>query len=52
MRDKHEVTLVQARVSNHRRHDLDDDRRTHDEYRRTEGIPRLEHSSCPSRSSW
>ena len=44
-----------------RRHDLDDDRRTpacadtadrHDEYRRTEGIPRFEYSSCPSCSSW
>ena len=43
MRDEHEVTLAtQARASNHRRHDIDDDRRTCDEYRRTQGIPRFE----------
>jgi len=29
VRDEHEMTLVtHARVSNHRRHDFDDDRRT------------------------
>lgn len=43
MRDEHEVTLAtQARASNHRRHDINDDRRTCDEYRRTQGIPRFE----------
>ena len=42
VRDEHEVALVtQARVSRYWRHDLDADRRTRDEYRRTEGIPRL-----------
>jgi len=43
VQDEHEMTLVtQARVSNHRRHDHDDDRRTRDEHRQTESIPRFE----------
>jgi hypothetical protein len=43
MGDEHEIALVtQARVSNHRRHDFDDDRRTRNEYGRTEGISRFQ----------
>ena len=39
MRDEHEGSLViQARVSNHRRHDPDDDRCTRNEYRRLKGM--------------
>jgi len=39
IQDEHEMALVtQARASNHRRHDHDDDRRTRDEHRRTQGI--------------
>jgi hypothetical protein len=39
VRDEHEMTMVtQARVSDHRRHGSNDDRRTRDEYRRTEGL--------------
>jgi len=35
VQDEHGMTLVtQARVSNHRRHDHDDDRRARDEHRR------------------
>ena len=43
MRDEHEIALAtQARVSKYRRHALNADRRTSDEYRRTEGISRFE----------
>ena len=43
MQDEHEMVLVtQARGSNHRRHDSDDDRQTRNGYRRTEGISRFE----------
>ena len=38
MRDEHEMTMVtQARVSDHRRHGSDDDRRMRDEYRELKG---------------